>query len=156
MEASLIHGCYFTECMVMKTWSMVAGCLIAGMIVSPVCAQSVNGVPTLVSRTPSNSLLGTLTQWLDFTGLTGPSAPTPSTSSIAQGTNAFNLPSTNPIASPMQINRGSSKLTDFFFKPSTSTIITNNPTMGRSFFPTQSQLPGRAYLNQFGYTTYNR
>jgi hypothetical protein len=80
----------------------------------------------------------------------------PATSPLGQGTNAFNLPSNAPIASPMYVNRGSKKLSDFFFKPANNTIISNTPTIGRSTFPTQAQLPGRAYLNQFGYTNYNR
>lgn len=119
-------------------------------------AQTINNVPTLLSRSNNaNSNASILSYMAKFLGF-GNGARTPSTSPLGQGTNAFNLPSNTPIASPMYVNRGSNKLSDFFFKPANGTIITNTPTIGRSLFPTQAQLPGRAYLNQFGYTNYNR
>lgn len=142
---------------IMRMWFLAAVCGLAAFAAQPGYAQTVNNVPTLLSRSngsnsTTSSILSYMAKFLGF----GTANNTPSTSALGQGTNAFNLPSNTPIASPMYVNRGSNKLSDFFFKPANNTIISNSPTIGRSYFPTQAQLPGRAYLNQFGYTNYAR
>jgi len=142
--------------MVMKTWHALAAFTLMGLGMQGAQAQTINNVPTLVSRSNGsnatvNSIMSYMAKFLGFNN-----GNSPATSPLGQGTNAFNLPSNAPIASPMYVNRGSKKLSDFFFKPANNTIISNTPTIGRSTFPTQAQLPGRAYLNQFGYTNYNR
>ncbi len=143
------------EAMVMKKWILAAVCAITFFAAQPGHAQTINNVPTLLSRSngsSGNSIMSYMAKFLGF----GSATNTPTTTPLGQGTNAFNLPSNTPIASPMYVNRGSKKLSDFFFKPANNTIISNTPNIGRSYFPTQAQLPGRAYLNQFGYTNYAR
>ena len=140
----------------MRTRILATVCGIVAFAAQHGQAQTVNNVPTLLSRSNGSSGNSIMSYMAKFLGFGSANNPTPSTSPLGQGTNAFNLPSNTPIASPMYVNRGSNKLSDFFFKPANNTIISNTPTIGRSYFPTQAQLPGRAYLNQFGYTNYAR
>ena len=112
------------EAMVMKKWILAAVCAITFFAAQPGHAQTINNVPTLLSRSngsSGNSIMSYMAKFLGF----GSATNTPTTTPLGQGTNAFNLPSNTPIASPMYVNRGSKKLSDFFFKPANNTIISN-------------------------------
>ena len=116
-------------------------------------AQTLNGTPLLLSRTQSNN------NWLvdvaKIFNIMGGSDTQPKPMPLAQGVNALGNPYQGPIAAPMNVRGSSGKLADYFFTPKTN-LIQNQTVVGRSNFPTQAQLPGRMYLNNFGYTKFYR
>lgn len=115
-------------------------------------AQTLNGTPLLVSRSQANNnWLVDVTKYFNFMGWSDQQTITP----LAQGVNALGQPYQGPIAAPMNVRGSSGKLADYFFAPKTN-LIQNQTVVGRSNFPTQAQLPGRMYLNNFGYTKFNR
>jgi hypothetical protein len=115
-------------------------------------AQTLNGAPLLLSRSQANNnWLVDITKYFSFAGW----ADKQGTAPLAQGVNALGQQYQGPIAAPMNVRGGSGKLADYFFAPKTN-LIQNQTVIGRSNFPTQAQLPGRMYLNNFGYTKFNR
>jgi len=115
-------------------------------------AQTLNGTPLLLSRTQSNNnWLVDIAKYFNFNGGASQQPVAP----LAQGVNALGQPYQGPIAAPMNVRGSSGKLADYFFSPKTN-LIQNQTVVGRSNFPTQAQLPGRMYLNNFGYTKFNR
>lgn len=138
----------------MKAWHLMS-VFVLGMFFlgGNTQAQTLNGAPLLVTRQPNGNLLN------DIVNLFLPGAnsaqPTVNTSPLGQGVNAFGQPNGGPIARPMNVKTSSGKLSDYFFTPKTN-LISNQTVVGRSYFPTQAQLPSRSYLNTFGFTQYNR
>ncbi len=131
-------------------------CLAAAAVLSLYAssgqAQTLNGTPLLLSRSQSNNnWLADVTKYFNFMGWSDQQPVTP----LAQGVNALGQPYQGPIAAPMNVRGSSGKLADYFFTPKTN-LIQNQAVVGRSSFPTQAQLPGRMYLNNFGYTKFNR
>lgn len=115
-------------------------------------SQTLNGTPLLLQRTQQNdNWLANLAKYFNMFGSDTSTPVTP----LAQGVNATGQQYQGPIAAPMNVNRSSGKISDYFFTPKTN-LIQNQTVIGRSSFPTQAQLPGRMYLNNFGYTKFAR